>query len=564
MPFTKDGLQPDIIINPQCYGGNTLVRLADGSVDYIKNIYNKDLEVTTINPKTLEISSTKYKNGFKKQGQNMKRVKLTSGRTVECTSDHKHLVINGNGIEWKEAKDLKPYCDKIFIHHSILPVSENNGKDLVITKTGNSMYWKRLEELGFVGKIDKSKSMILARLYGIIETDSHLCYRDTARKDGSVKGVIFAGEKEDVVDINRDYKTLGFKTYEGRPKKHTIELSVEPALAYLLIQLGATTGHKNQTIRSIPSWIKEGHSCVKREFLSGFNGGDGSKVSVNWKQQQQQIRIKSIPMTTLKEEKVYTSHMKYMKDLQKLFKDFKVETSIQEYADKKEDRVVLRLYFSTKHKNINRYVDTFEYRYCNQKRRESRIPIEYLKTRMNGIHFEYQKFKKCFGYKHLVTSFVEDVEDIDPQPVYDFETVSDNHSFIANGLVSHNCIPSRMTIGQLLECLLGKASALGGHFTDATPFNEYNVEEIMDVLKSHGYDEHGYDTLYCGMTGKKLKSKIFIGPTFYMRLKHLVQDKIHARAKGPRILLTRQPPEGPEFDFYKCINGLKNITVLNL
>ena len=125
-------------------------------------------------------------------------------------------------------------------------------------------------------------------------------------------------------------------------------------------------------------------------------------------------------------------------------------------------------------------------------------------------------------------------------------------------IINPQCIPSRMTIGQLLECLLGKAGALGGHYTDATPFNEYNVEEIMDVLESNGFNKHGYETMYCGMTGKKLKSKIFIGPTYYMRLKHLVQDKIHARAKGPRILLTRQPPEGPLCKLTKIYSFLNN------
>ena len=88
-------------------------------------------------------------------------------------------------------------------------------------------------------------------------------------------------------------------------------------------------------------------------------------------------------------------------------------------------------------------------------------------------------------------------------------------------IVNPQAIPSRMTIGQLLECLLGKVSALGGHFSDATPFNEYNIEEAMEILEQHGFQKQGYETLYCGMTGKKMKSMIFIGPTFYMRLKQL-------------------------------------------
>jgi DNA-directed RNA polymerase II subunit RPB2 len=111
-------------------------------------------------------------------------------------------------------------------------------------------------------------------------------------------------------------------------------------------------------------------------------------------------------------------------------------------------------------------------------------------------------------------------------------------------IMNPNAVPSRMTVGQLLECVLGKVSALRGHFSDATPFNDYNIEEATEILKSYGFNEHGFEDLYCGMSGKKIRSKIFIGPTFYMRLKHLVQDKIHGRARGPRQVLTRQPPEG--------------------
>ena len=111
-------------------------------------------------------------------------------------------------------------------------------------------------------------------------------------------------------------------------------------------------------------------------------------------------------------------------------------------------------------------------------------------------------------------------------------------------IMNPNAVPSRMTVGQLLECVLGKVSALQGQFYDATPFNDYNLEEMSGILKEYGFDEHGFEDLYCGMTGKKIRSKIFIGPTFYMRLKHLVHDKIHSRSRGPRQILTRQPPEG--------------------
>jgi len=111
-------------------------------------------------------------------------------------------------------------------------------------------------------------------------------------------------------------------------------------------------------------------------------------------------------------------------------------------------------------------------------------------------------------------------------------------------IINPCCIPSRMTIGQLFECVFSKVAAIRGEMIDATPFNNFDFTKITDELKEYGFDEHGYEHLYCGMTGKKILSKIFIGPTFYLRLKHMVQDKIHSRATGPKQRLTRQPPEG--------------------
>jgi len=111
-------------------------------------------------------------------------------------------------------------------------------------------------------------------------------------------------------------------------------------------------------------------------------------------------------------------------------------------------------------------------------------------------------------------------------------------------ILNPNAIPSRMTIGQLIECILGKVAAIEGTIADGTPFNDTNVEDIKDRLEKLGYDRNGTEYLYNGMTGQKMKSAIFIGPTFYNRLKHLVEDKLHSRARGPRTILTRQPPEG--------------------
>jgi DNA-directed RNA polymerase II subunit RPB2 len=91
-----------------------------------------------------------------------------------------------------------------------------------------------------------------------------------------------------------------------------------------------------------------------------------------------------------------------------------------------------------------------------------------------------------------------------------------------------------MTIGQLVECLTGKVSSIAGSEGDGTAFNTHiTVDRVASVLHSQGYQRHGNETLHSGFTGRPLTAKIFMGPTFYQRLKHLVDDKIHSRARGP-------------------------------
>lgn len=115
-------------------------------------------------------------------------------------------------------------------------------------------------------------------------------------------------------------------------------------------------------------------------------------------------------------------------------------------------------------------------------------------------------------------------------------------------IVNPHAIPSRMTIGQLIECLLGKVSATTGDEGDATPFTDVTVDAISAELHKCGFQLRGNEVMYNGMTGRKLEAQIFLGPTYYQRLKHMVDDKIHSRARGPVQILTRQPVEGRSRD----------------
>jgi DNA-directed RNA polymerase III subunit RPC2 len=107
-----------------------------------------------------------------------------------------------------------------------------------------------------------------------------------------------------------------------------------------------------------------------------------------------------------------------------------------------------------------------------------------------------------------------------------------------------------MTVGKLLECLTGKASIVHGRpdygFGDA--FRSHPLEEMSQVLVDHGFSWEGKDYFTSGITGEPLEAYVFNGPIYYQRLKHMVQDKMHSRSRGPRAILTRQPTEGRSRD----------------
>ncbi len=111
-------------------------------------------------------------------------------------------------------------------------------------------------------------------------------------------------------------------------------------------------------------------------------------------------------------------------------------------------------------------------------------------------------------------------------------------------IFSPHGIPSRMTISHLIEILGGKVGALAGRYINGTTFDAEPEEKLREELKSLGFRENGVETFYNGITGELMEAKIFVGNMYYLKLKHLVANKIHSRARGPIQLLTRQPTEG--------------------
>jgi DNA-directed RNA polymerase II subunit RPB2 len=112
-------------------------------------------------------------------------------------------------------------------------------------------------------------------------------------------------------------------------------------------------------------------------------------------------------------------------------------------------------------------------------------------------------------------------------------------------IINPHCIPSRMTIAQLMETLLSKIGCMTGCLGDGSPFNNVTVDNLSTTLRDQfGMEPYGNEIMYNGYTGRMMETSIFIGPCYYQRLRHCSADKLHSRASGPLVMLTRQPAEG--------------------
>jgi DNA-directed RNA polymerase II subunit RPB2 len=132
-------------------------------------------------------------------------------------------------------------------------------------------------------------------------------------------------------------------------------------------------------------------------------------------------------------------------------------------------------------------------------------------------------------------------------------------------IINPHALPTRMTIGQLVECIVGKACLAKGFHGDCTAFNSNGnqISEFGKLLTESGMHSSGNDILYNGMTGEQMESEIFMGPTYYMRLKHMVKDKVNFRAQGPRTQLTRQPVSGRANDGGLRIGEMERDSVIS-
>ena len=546
-PIEKTGklIAPRKLHNSQwgyvCLTKDTDVILGNGSsTAKISEMKNGDT-VMTANMHTLEESSSSIHHYFETMPSSVVKLTTLSGRHISCSPDHPILVKKNGVYDWIHAGDLKE-GDQVVVKNYTIPVSKDNGKPAIFQIDDQSSYrTQELKNLGYHNTpLSQERMEILARLQGLCATDGHLA----AKKDGGYVVEFYLGEEKDAKDVVDDIVRLGFTDTSPKRKLSVYEdpdtgrktyyyywrVSKGGAFGSLMAIAGATSGKKgtSKTIQ-VPSWIMNGSLSIKREFLSGFQGGDGSRITcyTNGSEDKNKIGMNPTQQTCAKE--VADIHKKYMEQVSQLFQEFGIQTTLKsfEYGDS----IIHKLFFSLTYEAIALYAKIIGYRYCAEKVRASALPIEYAlyrlesfkkkqlavervrKLRADGLtyaeiekqtpefslesirRFVHDTTKKCVAVSHTVLSYAEfvartelhdsrvilpitQIQNVPVELVYDFTTESENHDFYANGILVRNC-PAETPEGHNVGVVKNKA-------TTASVSIFSNPRTVYDFIMNYG------------------------------------------------------------------------------
>jgi intein/homing endonuclease len=632
MPFTEEGMIPDIIMNTHCFVGETLVSLPNGLSKRIDSFSEQGLENIWSYSEDNKNICESYSLGSQYSGKK-ETIKLTliDGRELICTPDHKFRISKDGENIWKQAKDIE-YDDKLIIG----PIGTED------IKTDDEDNWSLnmgIYNFDYTNKYNRDKSLAFARLLGYILTDgtiyntkntiiSRLCMGSTLDANSILDDIeLVTGKRPDTLTHSND--------------SNTFNISLPNEFSKSLASLeNITIGRRINQVSSYPKFISTSPISFVREFLGGLFGGDGWCPHFKSSNKNTFTTVKFSESTSKEHEESLNNTLQNIVELMEKL-DVKSEiVRTREYKNKDKEMIsielqvksnesfrkkigfrhclqkILRLEVACAYEN---YCEQIKIQHNNMIKRVNEIIDSTTRSKVDNIKggslielaIEKARFEQYNGikplneyYSMLNTTLVNNRRRKDRSTdcnIFDYKFMMNANTFIeicgcsnwfekhkyinyrydtgipnynltilkkeswslldvydvgvakfkkfiANGVTVSNSLPSRMTVGQLVECLASKEAAISGHFVDGTPFSDYNIKEIPDILKKLGYSPHGTEVMYNGLTGKKIESQIFIGPTYQVRLKHMVQDKVHGRARGPRQALTRQPLEGRSRD----------------
>ena len=475
----------------------------------IKDIKDGDW-VNTVNRQTLMDEPSDMHNYFCKMPDKLFEMKTISGRKIKATADHPFLVRSANGkYEMKKLGELNVANDKLVIRHTVEPIRDTGTTVVIINESDVSEHYRMdlLEKNLLNTQIPTHKLKIIARLMGSLNTDGHI----GCDSNNYYTAEFYLGEEYDVYQVADDIKTLGFETplvrrnikkfedkQTGRTTTTTTWLvSKSGAFAYFMHTMGAFVGSKVNMERKLPGWLVNAELSIKREFLSGFQGGDGSRMSYQKNANTFKPNLGITIQTT--HNNYLTATTEYMEQIKGMFAEFNIVCRLKNTVVN-ETKTKVCIVFEKSCENLLNYANNINYTYCEEKRRVSAPIIEHLRIRQKNKHERDESYQyiidnhKTEGMEKMMektnltnnqitkvicnhkkgiqqsTRFttdiiydnfireniadngcvcvpIESIAEIEPELVYDFTTRSDNHSFVASSFVVSNC-PAETPEGQ--------------------------------------------------------------------------------------------------------------------
>ena len=503
IPFPENNQSPRNCY--QCLHPDELVWMADGTKQKIKDVKIGDY-VLSFHPETFEITSTKVINQFvRKNDYPIYKLQTRSFKTIRATSDHKFMTNFG----WKTLEQIKE-------NYNICIGMFDNGFKIKFEEIIS--YLK--EEDGLVSDIEVDSDY-----HSFITTHG---FASSNCAQGKQAMGVYATNYEGRMD-----KTAYVLNYPMRPLVDTrimnlIQLNKIPSGSQLIVAIMTHTGYNQEDSLLINKGsIDRGMALVTVYHTEK----DEDKQKING---DEEIRCKPDPTKT--------KGMKIGNYNKVNSKGVIPENSLIE----NRDIIIAKVTPIKENRNDHTKVIKFEDQSKIFKTtEETYIDKNYIDRNGEGYNFAKvrlrtirkpvigDKFSSRHGQKGTVGNII---------PECDMPYTSSGVR--PDIIINPHAIPSRMTIGQLKETILGKVLLELGLFGDGTSFGDLNVKDICDQLINVGYEAHGNELLYNGLTGEQHECSVFMGPVFYQRLKHMVNDKAHSRSNGPMVNLTHQPAEG--------------------
>jgi DNA-directed RNA polymerase II subunit RPB2 len=516
----------------QCLDMNEYVLMSDGNRKALCDVVVGD-EVVSFHPETFETSITKVTHHYvRKTDKKIYKLKTISGREIIATEDHKFMTSTG----WVQVKDM----------------IEGNTKIGVYTQTDENAKIKEYERIKIsydINEIITKKNSLFITVSSITEVENRLISDITVESENHsfIAGNNFLssncaqGKQAMGVYVtnyeNRMDKTAYVLNYPTRPLVDTrimnmIQLNKIPSGTNIIVAIMTHTGYNQED-----SLLVNKGSIDRGLFMTTIyhTEKDEDKQKING---DEEIRCKP--------DATKTKGMKIGNYSKVNSRGVIPENTIVENRD-----VIIAKVTPIKE---NRNDPTKVIKYEDQSKiyrttEETYIDKNYIDRNGEGYNFAKVKLRtvrkpvigdKCssrHGQKGTIGNII-------PECDMPFTRAGVKPDLIINP----HAIPSRMTIAQLKETVLGKVLLELGLFGDGTSFGEFDVKDICSELLKVGYESNGNELMYNGLTGEQVEYSVFIGPVFYQRLKHMVNDKVHSRAIGPMVNLTRQPAEGRSRD----------------